>query len=68
MFVNNILFNKYMNRKELIESLWKNSSGKTVEYTKNGRLPTFKEFEKMLDNAWVYTKSVEFFKKVRYKD
>ena len=38
-----------MTKKELIKKLW-NMKGETIEITKNGKLPTFNEFEKMFSN------------------
>ena len=38
-----------MNKKDLIKKLW-NIKGKNIEFTKNGKLPTFEDFEKQLAN------------------
>jgi hypothetical protein len=38
-----------MTKKELIKKLW-NIKGESIEFTKNGSLPTFEDFEKQLTN------------------
>jgi hypothetical protein len=39
-----------MVKKEFIKRLW-NTKGKTYELTKNGKLPTFKDFEKLISSV-----------------
>ena len=38
-----------MTKKNLIKKLW-NMKGETIEITKNGKLPNFNEFKKMILN------------------
>jgi hypothetical protein len=39
-----------MVKKEFIEKLW-NTKGKKYKFTKNGKLPTYKDFEKLLSSV-----------------
>ncbi len=39
-----------MIKKEFIKKLW-NTKGKTYELTKNGKLPTCKDFEKLIQSV-----------------